>query len=884
MRFSNTRLFFTLLASSLVACSGGDDGDDVNIPPTGNITIAFSASAASVAPGGKVTLTWAVTGVDSATVDITAAPGGAVVSGSTMLSGTAESGAITEATTFTLVAKSGSASKMATAAVTVDSAAITINSFTATPNPAARGGTVLLSWDVAGATQIRVIEVGGAELFNSSTMVTTGAIEAMVDQATHTYRLEAQNDSSTSQQMVTVTTEAPPAIDFFRIRPPTFTGAMADVSITWNAAGSTIALTANGTAVDSFPGTETGTISVTVTETTVFELSASGAGTTVSQRRVVARAQGEVEPNDTSATATPLTEAAVSGEIDPETDVDFYSVSIPDNGNIALQIVDADGQCSNDFEITLIDTDGMTELGVTASSGGCFLIDPTRQAFAANLPAGTYFIRIDPFVGTGTYTLIALVGTAACGNEILEPATGEQCDDGNTADGDSCSSTCQISARGTVTGIGQDMTFTGAIDPATTQDYYRIELSGPANIFAETGVPTIGICEGSGMNDTNLVLLDGTFATLGNNDDDGPGLCSFIDPNFDEFAQVAAGTYYVRVESFSGGQRIPTYQVRIRTTAPTGCGNGIIEDGTEMCDDFNTTDGDGCSSTCQIEIAGTLSASGSVPVTLGPADGFPRFVEVVLAQAGSTITATTSDGSGSCPSPTDMALLSGDFSMQFGGVTGNGGCAGFGPPAQTFSTDLPAGTYVIGVAATSGAGGPISVDVTITAPGCGNGILEASTGETCDDGNTMGGDGCSATCQYDGNSETEPNDTIGQANASNAMRGGPAVTFSGAITPGDVDLYSFSVPAGQTATLEAVTYGALGDQSVCAFDSVLTLFDAQGTELTTDDDGGSGLCSSIDGTLPGAANLAAGTYYVEVRGYDEFEEFANYFVDIRLVP
>lgn len=32
-------------------------------------------------------------------------------------------------------------------------------------------------------------------------------------------------------------------------------------------------------------------------------------------------------------------------------------------------------------------------------------------------------------------------GTAVCGNSIVE--TGETCDDGNTVDGDGCSSTCQ---------------------------------------------------------------------------------------------------------------------------------------------------------------------------------------------------------------------------------------------------------------------------------------------------------------------------------------------------------------------------------------------------------------------------------------------------------
>jgi cysteine-rich repeat protein len=44
-------------------------------------------------------------------------------------------------------------------------------------------------------------------------------------------------------------------------------------------------------------------------------------------------------------------------------------------------------------------------------------------------------------------------------------------------------------------------------------------------------------------------------------------------------------------------------------------------------------------------------------------------------------------------------------------------------------------------------------DATVAAAGapvCGNGLLAASCGETCDDGNAVGGDGCSASCQLEG--------------------------------------------------------------------------------------------------------------------------------------
>jgi len=35
----------------------------------------------------------------------------------------------------------------------------------------------------------------------------------------------------------------------------------------------------------------------------------------------------------------------------------------------------------------------------------------------------------------------------------------------------------------------------------------------------------------------------------------------------------------------------------------------------------------------------------------------------------------------------------------------------------------------------------------VAAPKCGDGTTNASFGETCDDGNTKSGDGCSNTCQ-----------------------------------------------------------------------------------------------------------------------------------------
>src|SRR6059036_2603751 len=52
-----------------------------------------------------------------------------------------------------------------------------------------------------------------------------------------------------------------------------------------------------------------------------------------------------------------------------------------------------------------------------------------------------------------------------------------------------------------------------------------------------------------------------------------------------------------------------------RATAAT-CGNGVVE-GTEECDDGNTTSGDGCSATCQLENTSAICAG--IPTVSGTA-------------------------------------------------------------------------------------------------------------------------------------------------------------------------------------------------------------------------------------------------------------------------
>ena len=69
---------------------------------------------------------------------------------------------------------------------------------------------------------------------------------------------------------------------------------------------------------------------------------------------------------------------------------------------------------------------------------------PVAAGVIYNSDTGSDFIVVNPGVPAGPQ----------CGDGVVEP--GEDCDDGNTADGDCCSATCQFEPAGTACGGGCD--------------------------------------------------------------------------------------------------------------------------------------------------------------------------------------------------------------------------------------------------------------------------------------------------------------------------------------------------------------------------------------------------------------------------------------------
>ena len=242
------------------------------------------------------------------------------------------------------------------------------------------------------------------------------------------------------------------------------------------------------------------------------------------------------------------------------------------------------------------------------------------------------------------------------------------------------------------------------------------------------------------------------------------------------------------------------------------CGNGTVESG-EQCDDHNTTNGDGCSSTCMVEstscveqqlsrVSATASTSenANFPASLA-IDGNattrwsstfadPQWIYVDLganrhigrvnlsweaAASKSYQIQISNDSAG--PWTTLYTDNNGN-----GGVDSIGGLNGTGRYVRMLSSTR---TTTFGVSLFElEVLGDNNPSCGVTGPRCGNGVVEA--GETCDDGNTTSGDGCSATCALEstGCGSTRLNAVSATASSSESADYLPSEAIDGVVQTG----------------------------------------------------------------------------------------------------
>ncbi|MCK6551222.1 DVUA0089 family protein [Myxococcota bacterium] len=496
-----------------------------------------------------------------------------------------------------------------------------------------------------------------------------------------------------------------------------------------------------------------------------------------------------------------------------------------------------------------------------------------------------------------------------CGNGVLN--TGEQCDDGNTSDGDGCSfsttprcqvepghfyevepnddgatatSTNDFSAANANGPFTSSVIIHGAITPAGDDDIYAVTNTDAVNartafIDVYNAAPGYGLDVACGTSiDTFVSVNDATPTVLASNDDRNGSAdrCSGL-----TYSIAAGATVYVRMIRFGDATAIPAPGYLLRIELPI-CGNGTIDrgeecegpgtascdatcqrvpvcgdgliDGAEQCEDGNTYSGDGCSPACMVEgLTGevepndTLAAADTTGVVItGNVDLFGSITDVTDELDAYRIEITSA--------PTVLS-----FEVFESLVRDDCPSSTFTPTLRLYDS---AGTQII----TDAASGIRSCSA-ITFPFESVGtyyvrIEEAGTNAS------LASYRLRVRTVADLGAEVEPNEMAATANAG---LGTYTFVFGDHAVAADSDYYAITVPQGASVRAEVIE-GSRATETCesLGIDSYLTLYGTDGTtSLATDDDDGRGWCSQIDGTGTtvldaGAANLAAGTYYLRV--------------------
>jgi cysteine-rich repeat protein len=291
-----------------------------------------------------------------------------------------------------------------------------------------------------------------------------------------------------------------------------------------------------------------------------------------------------------------------------------------------------------------------------------------------------------------------------CGNGSVD--ANEQCDDGNTSNGDCCSATCQNESPGAACGDDGNACTTDVCSGAGSCVHGPNAAACDDGLFCNgSDVCSGGICAHAGnpcsdgsecvnvcneTTDTCVVSAGAACSSDGNvcttDACDGVGACSHL-PNVDPCDDGDACT---QGDHCAGGACLPG---TIADECPTCDHDGRIDPG-EECDDGNTEPGDGCSPTCTCD--------------------------------------STSCGDGravpGCGEECDL---------------GPGNCA----PGLCCESGCDSHCMVIGICSGSHACCHQATDCSAGEGCCGDATLDV--GEQCDDGNVHDGDCCDASCHVE---------------------------------------------------------------------------------------------------------------------------------------
>jgi cysteine-rich repeat protein len=387
-----------------------------------------------------------------------------------------------------------------------------------------------------------------------------------------------------------------------------------------------------------------------------------------------------------------------------------------------------------------------------------------------------------------------------CNDGLIEGL--EECDDGNSIDGDGCNSSCLIEAGFDCVAEPSYCFTEGSGDTCDTP----IMITAPASFTFETssftddyGSNDYSACGDAGMGPDSVFAIDvpagDTLTVTGVNQTRGAIIfstncadledsCFASDDSYSsdlltqyENLSGSATTVFVIIDSYvSTTDYDVTIDLDFSLYTPI-CGDSFISGG-EACDDGNANDGDGCDSSCQIEVGFDCVAMPSYCFTEGSGDTCDTPIMITAPASFTFETSTFTDDYGSndysaCGDgglgpdavfaidvPAGDTLTVKGVNQNYGAIIFSTDCADLEDSCfaydEAYSSDIlteyenasgsATTVFVIIDSYNTFTDYDVTVDLdfSLYTPICGDGII--TTGETCDDGNTTPGDGCNAFC------------------------------------------------------------------------------------------------------------------------------------------
>lgn len=215
---------------------------------------------------------------------------------------------------------------------------------------------------------------------------------------------------------------------------------------------------------------------------------------------------------------------------------------------------------------------------------------------------GTEFEQCQPQNGDTTYCSatchnLGNTNRATCGNRTVEPS--EDCDDGNTADGDACSATCRFEGSNSQRATCGD---------ALVQYGEQCDDGNNANgdkcssiCLYEPGYAPVFFGDKAGNNTIDAVVMELRSSGVVPAPDRPLSDCRSTTTNGQTYMNLPNGqSCGVWAEACDGGAGCQGSLNQGSLPDAPICGNANIEYG-ESCDDGNAANGDGCSDRCLME-------------------------------------------------------------------------------------------------------------------------------------------------------------------------------------------------------------------------------------------------------------------------------------------